>query len=126
MCLLNRVPNGQQEDLVRISELEAECGEWALKVKKVEDEMKFYKLELVNREENFTQKFAGGHVSFPPCYHLGILQQANLAPSIIRAGKGQSSRMRVENKSPVSLNCWRISECRRSLDSPPPSRQTTL
>jgi hypothetical protein len=30
-----------------------------LQVKKLEEEMKFYKLELINREDNFNNKFGG-------------------------------------------------------------------
>ncbi len=34
----------REEDIARIRQLEAECVEWANKVKRVEEEMKFYKV----------------------------------------------------------------------------------
>lgn len=50
----------REEDLSRIKELENEIVQWGNKVKKLEEEMKFYKLELINREDNFNNKFGGG------------------------------------------------------------------
>ena len=50
----------RDEDLSRIQELENEIVQWGNKVKKLEEEMKFYKLELINREDNFNNKFGGG------------------------------------------------------------------
>lgn len=50
----------REEDLTRIKMLEDEIVQWGNKVKKLEEEMKFYKLELINREDNFNNKFGGG------------------------------------------------------------------
>ena len=39
--------------------LQAEVAQWVEKEKKLLEEMKFYKLELINREDNFNSKFGG-------------------------------------------------------------------
>jgi hypothetical protein len=44
----------------RIRQLEQEVYLWQDKVKQAEEEMRFYKLELINREDNFNQKFSQG------------------------------------------------------------------
>lgn len=49
----------REEDLLKIASLEDTIVQWANKVKKLEEECKQAKLELVNREENFNSKFAG-------------------------------------------------------------------
>eukprot|EP00501_MAST-03F_sp_TOSAG23-6_P002367 GSMAST32.ASY1.ANO1.2473.1 assembled CDS len=48
------------EDTSRIAELELECSNHSKIVKKMMQEMKFYKLELVNRENNYNKMFKGG------------------------------------------------------------------
>jgi hypothetical protein len=50
----------REEDISKIKQLQDEIVQWGNKVKKLEEEMKFYKLELINREDNFNNKFGGG------------------------------------------------------------------
>merc|ERR1711994_243182 len=47
----------REEDIERIRSLEAELLEKEAMVKKLLDEMQFYKLELVNREQNYNKVF---------------------------------------------------------------------
>merc|ERR1712187_725587 len=47
----------REEDIERITALESEVQEKDALVKKLLDEMQFYKLELVNREQNYNKVF---------------------------------------------------------------------
>merc|ERR1712232_509463 len=47
----------REEDVERIEALEAEMEEKENTIKKLVDEMQFYKLELVNREQNYNKVF---------------------------------------------------------------------
>jgi len=47
----------REEDLARIAALEAEVAELARAIEKLVEDMKFYKLELVNREHNYNKVF---------------------------------------------------------------------
>lgn len=49
----------REEDLARIIALEAEVAEQARAIEKLVEDMKFYKLELVNREHNYNKVFGG-------------------------------------------------------------------
>ena len=48
------------EDLDRMAELEARLRRAEEEVVRVEEEMKYFKMELRNREQNFNQVFGGG------------------------------------------------------------------
>jgi chromosome segregation ATPase len=47
----------REEDLLRIADLEREVEEQKAIVKRLMDDMQFYKLELVNREQNYNKMF---------------------------------------------------------------------
>mmetsp|Transcript_128427 Transcript_128427/g.363449 ORF Transcript_128427/g.363449 Transcript_128427/m.363449 type:complete len:136 (+) Transcript_128427:3-410(+) len=47
----------REEDLERISALETDVHDKDAVIKKLVDEMQFYKLELVNREQNYNKVF---------------------------------------------------------------------
>jgi hypothetical protein len=49
--------DSRPEDIERIRKLEEMVVEAQEEVKRVEEEMKYFKLELVNREENFNKNF---------------------------------------------------------------------
>jgi chromosome segregation ATPase len=47
------------EDLMRIQELMEDCEQKEIMVQKTIEEMKYFKLELLNREDSFNKKFGG-------------------------------------------------------------------
>ena len=47
----------RNEDLELIKELEEQCKDKDAQLKKAAEDMKFYKLELINREDNYNKMF---------------------------------------------------------------------
>merc|ERR1712232_1369240 len=74
----------REEDVERIEALEAEVEEKENTIRKLVDEMQFYKLELVNREQNYNKVFGATPL-------VGTLN-----PVAAQAGKkGAAPQMRV-------------------------------
>lgn len=86
MKYLNR--ESRPEDLARIDQLTQECIEKEELVKKINEEMLYFKREMLNREENYNQKF-----NRQP--NVGVMQV--IKPKEVNDGKAKPTQMRVIN-----------------------------
>ncbi len=86
MKYLNR--ESRPEDLARIDQLTQECIEKEELVKKINEEMLYFKREMLNREENYNQKFGRQP-------NVGVMQV--IKPKEVSDGKAKPTQMRVVN-----------------------------
>jgi L-lactate utilization protein LutB len=76
----------------KIRELQEEIVQCGNKMKKMEEEMKFYKLELINREDNFNNKFGGGPT-------IGVMDPLSFGKKKVQIPKAQ--RLSPEPAAPT-------------------------
>jgi len=76
------------EDLDRIAELQAELEQKIQEIKRLHEEMHFYKLELVNREQNYNKVFGASPT-------VGVLNPTQKKMAGPAPGSGQPPKMHV-------------------------------
>ena len=76
------------EDVERIRFLEAEMVKKDAEIKSVREEMRYFKLELLNREENFNSKFAKGNLGGGGGMNVGVMQVIKPKGKGGKGGKG--------------------------------------
>merc|ERR1719313_3020225 len=82
------------EDLERIAALEAEVEEQTATVKRLVEEMQFYKLELVNREQNYNKVFGASPT-------VGVM---NPIASKRNSSSGAAPQMRLVQQPGAGMN----------------------
>lgn len=78
----------REEDVERIRALEAEIAEKEVDIKRLMDEMQFYKLELVNREQNYNKMFGASPL-------VGTLNPMASVAAQGKHGKNGPPQMRI-------------------------------